>query len=72
MRPELITGFTDKNAVEIADSRIGIIAPVYLNDIPKVLKEFILKLSFKNKNAYVFAVLTSGSGKSKKGMSVKK
>ena len=66
IRPELITSFNE-NTVEVADSQIGIIAPVYLNDIPKVVKEFILKLSFANTDAYVFAMLTSSSGKNKNG-----
>jgi len=66
-QPELITSFKDKSTIEIADSQVGIIAPVYLNDIPKVVKEFILKLSFTDNNAYVFTVLTSSSGKNKSG-----
>jgi len=65
-KPELITSFNE-NTIEVADSQIGIISPVYLNDIPKVVKEFILKLSFANTNTYVFAVLTSSSGKNKNG-----
>ena len=67
VKPEHITSFKDKSKIEIADSQIGIIAPVYLNDIPKVVKEFILKLSFAEANTYVFTVLTSSSGKNKKG-----
>ena len=66
-QPELITSFKDKSTIEIDDSQVGIIAPVYLNDIPKVVKDFILKLSFTNNNAYVFTVLTSSSGKNKSG-----
>ena len=67
IQPELITSFKEKSTLEIADSQIGIIAPVYLNDIPKVVKEFILKLSFADNNVYVFTVLTSSSGKNKNG-----
>jgi len=67
IQPELITSFKEKSTLEIADSQIGIIAPVYLNDIPKVVKEFILSLSFADNNAYVFTVLTSSSGKNKNG-----
>ena len=59
--------FKDINTININDSQIGIIAPVYLNDIPVVVKEFILKLSFTDDNTYAFAVLTSGSGKNKNG-----
>ena len=65
-KPELITSFNE-STIEVADSQIGIIAPVYLNDIPKVVKEFILKLSFTDSSTYVFAVLTSSSGKNKSG-----
>jgi len=67
VKPELITNFKDESKIEVTDSQIGIIAPVYLNDIPKVVKEFILKLSFASPNVHVFAVLTSSSGKNKKG-----
>jgi len=67
IKPELITSFKDKNKVEVTDLQIGIVAPVYLNDIPKVVKEFILKLSFADMKAYVFTVLTSSSGKNKSG-----
>ena len=65
--PEHITSFKDASLIDVADSQIGIIAPVYLNDIPKVVKEFILRLSFTGANTYVFSVLTSSSGKNKNG-----
>ena len=64
---EFTTHFRDKSIVEITDSQVGIIAPVYLNDIPKIVKEFILKLSFSDTNTHVFTVLTSSSGKNKNG-----
>ena len=67
VEPELITNFKDQSTIEITDSQIGIFAPVYLNDIPKVVKEFILKLSFPDTNAYVFTILSSSSGKNKNG-----
>jgi len=67
IQPELITSFKEESTLEVADSQIGIITPVYLNDIPKVVKDFILKLSFTNNNTYVFTVLTSSSGKNKNG-----
>ena len=67
VEPELITQFKDKSTIEIEDSQIGIIAPVYLNDIPRIVKEFVLKLSFANNNTYVFTALTSSSGKNKNG-----
>ena len=67
VNPELISSFRDKSSVEVADSQIGIIAPIYLNDIPKNVKEFILKLSFADPYAYIFTVLTSSSGKNKSG-----
>ena len=67
IQPELITSFKEITAIEIADSQVGIIAPVYLNDIPKAVKEFILKLYCVNNKAYVFTVLTSSSGKNTNG-----
>ena len=67
VQPELITSYKDETTVEVEDSQIGIVAPVYLNDIPKVVKEFVLGLSIANPDAYVFAVLSSGSGKNKSG-----
>ena len=67
IEPELITQFKNISSIEVEDLQIGIIAPVYLNDIPKIVKEFILKLSFVNANIYAFAVLTSSSGKNKSG-----
>ena len=67
IEPELITSNKDKDVVEVEDLQVGIVAPIYLNDIPKVVKEFILKMSFTNTNTYVFAVLTSSSGKNKSG-----
>jgi Pyruvate/2-oxoacid:ferredoxin oxidoreductase delta subunit len=62
-----MTHFKDKSNIEISDSQIGIITPIYLNDIPKVVKEFILRLSFSYTDTYVFAVLTSSSGKNRNG-----
>lgn len=67
VKPELMTGFGSQSAIEVGDSQIGIISPVYLNDIPQVVKEFVLKLSFTTPNAYTFSVLTSGSGKNRNG-----
>ena len=68
-KPELITCFMDTKTIEVTDSQVGIVAPVYLNDIPKIVKEFVLKLSFTAANAFIFAVLTSSSGKNKNGFS---
>ena len=67
INPELVTQFKGLSFIEVADSEIGIVAPVYFNDIPIILKEFLMKLSFIQPTAYIFAVLTSGSGKNKNG-----
>lgn len=67
VEPVLIAKFKDQSSVKITDSQIGIITPVYLNDIPRIVKEFILRLSFERPSTYVFAVLTSGSGRNKNG-----
>jgi Pyruvate/2-oxoacid:ferredoxin oxidoreductase delta subunit len=67
VEPELMTHYKDINTIAVTASRVGIVAPVYLNDIPKPVKEFLLKLSFADAAPYVFAVLTSGSGENKSG-----
>jgi len=67
VEPELMTHFKGNDPIEVTASRVGIVAPVYMNDIPKVVKEFLLKLSFADAAPYVFAVLTSGSGENKNG-----
>ena len=67
VEPELVTHFKDMDSIEVAAPRIGIAAPVYLGDIPRPVKEFLLKLWFADPAPYVFAVLTSGSGENKNG-----
>ena len=67
VKPELVTDFNDIQIIEVTDSQVGIIAPVYLNDSPKAVKEFVLKLSFTDTSAFIFTVLTSSSGKNKNG-----
>ena len=67
VKPELITRFSEPSTIVAEDEQIGIIAPVYLNDIPCVMKEFLLRLSFGSSTPYIFSVLSSGSGKNKNG-----
>ena len=64
---ELMARYKDIAPIEVTASCVGIIAPVYMNDIPRVVKEFLLRLSFTVAAPYVFAVLTSGSGENKNG-----
>ena len=67
VEPESVTKFRGMQSIKVEDEQIGIIAPVYLNDIPSVMKEFLLQLMFANSTPYVFSVLSSGSGKNKTG-----
>jgi len=67
VEPVLMTHYSDIDPIDVTASCIGIVAPVYMNDIPRVVKEFLLRLSFMDAAPYVFAVLTSGSGENKSG-----
>lgn len=42
------------------DDVIGLVFPVFFWGLPRIVERFISKLQFTNKDAYVFAVLTSG------------
>lgn len=60
-----IMEYAADKAIQIEDDRIGFVFPVYMNDLPWVVKAFLLELSFKNPK-YIFAVFTSSSGKNGK------
>lgn len=47
------------------DDVVGFVFPVYMNDIPWIAKDFLLRLHVSDK-AYCFAVMTSNHGKSGK------
>ena len=58
--------FKNDESVAADDDILGIVCPIYMSDIPWIVKEFLLKLSSGSK-PYVFAVLTSNHGESGKG-----
>ncbi len=60
-----IIEYKEENRVIVDDDVLGIVCPTYLSDIPWIVKEFLLKISSKNR-PYVFAVLTSNHGESGK------
>ena len=49
-----IMEYAADKAIQIEDDRIGFVFPVYMNDLPWVVKAFLLELSFKNPK-YIFA-----------------
>jgi len=49
----------------VSDNVIGIVCPVYMGDLPWIVKQQLLKLKINSK-AYIFAVFTSNLGKSGK------
>jgi ferredoxin len=59
--------YKGETRVFVNGDMLGIVCPTYLNDIPWIVKEFILKLSTQN-NPYVFAVMTSNHGESGKSL----
>ena len=55
-----IANFTERK-IEVNEDVIGFIFPVYFQDMPEVVKEFVNKIEFKNKS-YIFAVATCNGG----------
>ncbi|MCB2358781.1 EFR1 family ferrodoxin [Clostridium estertheticum] len=56
-----ITSFFKKNGeILISSERIGIVYPVYMWGIPKIVSKFIKVISHKNKDKFFFAVATNG------------
>lgn len=66
VEPEMITRFDAAQSITVEDDQVGIIAPVYLNDVPRIMKEFLLRFFFADSSPYIFAVLSYGSGMNKK------
>ena len=62
-----IMNYKNEKLVIVDDTDIGIVCPIYMSDIPWIVKEFLLKLSVSRK-AYVFTILTSNVGKNGKGI----
>ena len=53
----------NEDTIHISDDVVGFVFPTYMNDIPWIAKEFLLKLQM-NPEGYCFAVMTSSNGKS--------
>ncbi|WP_424354200.1 EFR1 family ferrodoxin [Methanobacterium sp. MBAC-LM] len=47
--------------IEINEDIVGFVFPVYFQDMPEVVKEFVNKIEFKN-NPYIFAIATCNGG----------
>ena len=47
--------------IEINKDIVGFVFPVYFQDMPEVVKEFVNKIEFKN-NPYIFAIATCNGG----------
>lgn len=60
-----IMEYASDKCVTAEDTRIGFVFPTYMNDLPWAVKAFLAELKLKNPK-YIFAVLTSSSGKSGK------
>ena len=60
-----IMEYASDESVTAEDTRIGFVFPTYMNDLPWAVKAFLAELKLKNPK-YIFAVLTSSSGKSGK------
>lgn len=60
-----IMEYASDESVTAEDTRIGFVFPTYMNDLPWAAKAFLAELKLKSPR-YVFAVLTSSSGKSGK------
>lgn len=62
-----IMEFSSKKEIVVDEEKVGFVFPVYMNDLPWVAKAFLMELKLKNPK-YVFAVLTSSSGKGRKAV----
>lgn len=60
-----IIPYKNNKEIILSGNAVGIVCPTYLDDIPWIVKEFLLKISSPQK-PYVFAVMTSNRGTSGK------
>lgn len=60
---ESIIHYRNELQIKPSDSRIGIVVPTYMGDLPWIVKDFMLKLKIE-RNCYAFLVMTSNLGKS--------
>lgn len=56
-----------EETIQVSDELVGFVFPTYMNDIPWIAKEFLLKLRV-DMNSYCFVVMTSNNGKSGKAV----
>lgn len=50
----------NSKTADVNDDVIGFVFPVYFWGLPRMVKRFVSEIEIKNKNAYVFAVITYG------------
>lgn len=50
----------NNGSIQCEDDVIGFVFPVYFWGLPRMVEHFVTKMQIGNKNAYVFAVATSG------------
>ncbi|MGN1347733.1 MAG: EFR1 family ferrodoxin [Acutalibacteraceae bacterium] len=60
-----IVSVINEEQITVTDNIVGLVFPTYMNDIPWIAKEFLLRLNITEKG-YCFAVMTSNHGKSGK------
>lgn len=63
-----IAAYREEAEVVTSDAIIGFVFPTYMNDLPWIAKEFLLKLK-AHEDVYCFGVMTSNHGKSGKSFS---
>lgn len=56
-----IYNMANSNATEVNEDVIGFIFPVYFQDMPEIVKDFINKINFKN-SPYIFGIATCNGG----------
>lgn len=63
-----IAAYREETEVVTSDDIIGFVFPTYMNDLPWIAKEFLLKLKVPE-DVYCFVVMTSNHGKSGRAFS---
>lgn len=58
-----IITYKDQQKIVCKDDVVGFVFPTYMDDLPWIAKEFLLKLQVK-KDCYAFVVMTSNCGRS--------
>ncbi|MGN0447667.1 MAG: EFR1 family ferrodoxin [Acutalibacteraceae bacterium] len=60
-----IVSVINDEKITVSDSIVGLVFPTYMNDIPWIVKKFLLQFHI-TEESYCFAVMTSNNGKSGK------